>query len=118
MNKGFLRKLGGFIIALFLLSGIAVFSSSTAQAQRRVVIIRRPVYSPYWGFRRYPYWYDPFYNPYNSYYSHYVFRNSESAVGQGYKDGFDTGRSDGKKAKSFNPQRSHYYQEAGFGNFG
>ena len=36
----------------------------------------------------------------------------------GYNQGYKTGRDDGKKAKSFNPQRSHYYQEAGFGNFG
>jgi len=28
-----------------------------------------------------------------------------------------TGKDDGKKAKSYNPQRSHYYHDAGFGNF-
>jgi flagellar biosynthesis/type III secretory pathway protein FliH len=55
--------------------------------------------------------------PYGSYYRQYVFSNSESAVNHGYKDGFKTGKDDGKKAKSFNPQRSHYYHDAGFGNF-
>jgi flagellar biosynthesis/type III secretory pathway protein FliH len=50
-------------------------------------------------------------------YSQYVFRNSETAVTQAYKDGFKTGKDDGKKAKSFNPQRSHYYNDSGFGNF-
>ena len=47
----------------------------------------------------------------------YVFDNSEKATEQGYKDGFKTGKSDGKKDKSYDPQRSHYFKEAGFGNF-
>ena len=38
-------------------------------------------------------------------------------MNQAYKDGFKTGKDDGKKAKSFDPQRSHYFKEAGFGNF-
>lgn len=32
-------------------------------------------------------------------------------------DGFKTGRDDGKKDKSYNPERSHYYHDSGFGNF-
>ena len=50
-------------------------------------------------------------------YRHYIFDNGDEAVNQGHKDGFKTGKDDGKKNKSYNPQRSHYYKEAGFGNF-
>jgi hypothetical protein len=38
-------------------------------------------------------------------------------VTQAFKDGFKTGKDDGKKAKSFKPERSHFYHDAGFGNF-
>src|SRR6266542_3245891 len=130
MKQKYLRRVGGFILATLMLSGIAFVSSSTVQAQgrRRVVIVRRypyRVYRPFgFGYRSrwdYPYGYDPWgydpWSPYGSYYRQYVFRDSESAVNQGYKDGFKTGKDDGKKSKSFSPQRSHYYHDAGFGNF-
>jgi hypothetical protein len=67
-------------------------------------------HSPYgWG-------YDPW-SPYGFRYSQYVFNNSEEAGQEGYEQGFKTGKDDGKKAKSYDPQRSHYYKESGFGNF-
>jgi hypothetical protein len=110
------------------------------QGQRRVVIVRPNPYRFYrrfdvfgydawgydrWGFDRFGYdrWGSQRYDryglgsPYGSYYRQYVFDNSDKAVNQGYKDGFKTGKDDGKKAKSFNPQRSHFYRDAGFGNF-
>ena len=43
--------------------------------------------------------------------------DGELAVNQGYNQGFKTGKDDGKKAKSFDPQRSHFYHDSGFGNF-
>lgn len=116
----YLRRLGGFILAFLLLPGVVtVLSSGTAEAQRRgrVIIVRRPIYRPFyrpWGWR----W---GYNPYNDYYSrygHYVFDNSDKAFNEGYKDGVKTGRGDVKNRRTYDPQRSHYYQEAGFGNFG
>jgi len=129
MKGKYLRGIGGLILAILMLSTTAFVSSSTVQAQgrRRTVIVRpysRRIYRPFgFGYRSwgYPYgynrWgYDPW-SPYGSYYSHYVFSNSESAVNQGYKDGFKTGKGDGKKVKSFNFERSHYYHDAGFGNF-
>jgi hypothetical protein len=129
MKGRYLKRTGGLILAALMFFGVAFVSSSNVQAQgRRRIVIVQPypyrIYRPF-GFRsrwndpfRYDRWgYDP-YSPFNNYYSHYVFRNSESAVNEGYKDGFRTGMDDGKKSKSFNPQRSHYYQEAGFGNFG
>src|SRR5215471_9966684 len=118
-GRYFLRRIGGFILAALLLPGLIAFSTSTVQAQqRRVVVVRQfvPVYhrfyDPWWGYR---------YNPYFDYYSrygHYVFGNSESAFSEGYHDGLKTGHGDAKHRRTYNPQRSHYYYEAGFGNFG
>jgi hypothetical protein len=127
MKGKYLRKIGVLALAVIALFGVAFVSSSEVQAQsrRRVVIVRpypyriyRPFgfgYRNYWG---YPYgWgYDPW-SPYGFRYNHYVFDNSEKAANQGYEDGFKTGKDDGKKNKSFDPQRSHYFKEAGFGNF-
>jgi len=122
MNRKSIKKVGGFILALLLLPGLALFSNTKAQAQGRRgrVIIVRPI-RPYpfgWGYR-YPYWGYPWGYPYDSfgYYNQYFFRSSESAFNQGYRDGAKTGSSDGRKNKSYNPERSHYFQEAGFGNF-
>jgi len=122
MKGKYLRKLGSLILTLLVLPGVvALFSSTTAEAQRRgrVIIVRRPVYNPWWGYRSWgPGWgYDPYFD-YYSRYGHYVFDSSDAAFNQGFEDGSKTGRNDGKDRKSYNPQRSHYYQEAGFGNFG
>ena len=113
-----LRRLGGLILAVLLLPGVVtLLSSSTAQAQRRVIVVRRPYYRVYrpWGFRGWGY------NPYFDYYSRYreyIFNDSNSAYNQGYHDGLKTGEGDAKHRRTYDPQRSHYYQEAGFGNFG
>src|SRR5205807_9801579 len=109
-------KFGGLILATLLLTGVvALLSSTTAQAQRRVVIVR--TYRPYYR----PYYYDPFYDPYRfnrfNYYNQYVFSSSDRAVSQGYHDGLKTGQGDAEHNRSYNPERSHYFQEAGFGNF-
>ena len=143
MKGKYLKKMGGFVLAALMLSGIAFVSPSTVEAQgrRRVVIVRPSPYRYYrsrfdvfgydrwgydrWGFDRWGrdrwdrerFGYDPW-SPYGSQYRQYVFDNSEEAVTKGYNQGFKTGKDDGKKAKSFSPQRSHYFKEAGFGNFG
>jgi hypothetical protein len=128
MKGKYLRKVGGLALTALMLFGIAFVSSSEVQAQkrRRVVIVRpypdriyRPFgfgYRDWWG---YPYGWGWGYDPWSSNlrYSHYVFDNSDKAGNQGYKDGFKTGKKDGKKDKSYDPQRSHYFKEAGFGNF-
>ena len=123
MKGKYLRRIGGLILTALLLTGIAFVSPSDVQAQgrRRVVIVRpiRPFgFRSWWGYPYGPYgWgYGP-YGPYGSYYGRYVFDNSEDAANQAYNDGFKTGRDDGKKAKSFSPERSHYFRESGFGNF-
>lgn len=105
--------LAGLLIAVPLVS----LSSTTVQAQRRIVVVRtyRPFYRPWWGSRRFGY--DPYFD-YYSRYGEYVFSNSDAAYNHGYKDGLKTGAGDAKHRRSYNPQRSHYFQEAGFGNFG
>ncbi len=118
MRGKYLRRFGGLILAALLAPGVVGFlSSTTAQAQRRVVIVRsyRPFYRP-WGWRR-PFGDDPYFD-YYSRYGQYVFRSSDAAYNQGYHDGVKTGEGDVKHSRSYDPQRSHYFQEAGFGNFG
>jgi hypothetical protein len=125
MKGKYLRKVGGLALAGLMLFGVAFASSSEVQAQRRrgVVIVRpypHRIYRPFgyrnWGGYPYGWGYDPW-SPYGSYYRHYVFDNGDEASQQAYKDGFKTGKEDGKKHKSLDPQRSHYFKEAGFGNF-
>ena len=118
MKGRYLKRIGGFILAALMLSGVAFVSAGTAEAQfRRRVIIVRPYrsfgYRSFWGR---PYGYYPY--GYDYRYSQYVFSGTDSAANHGYEQGFKTGKDDGKKAKGFNPERSHYFQEAGFGNFG
>ena len=116
MRGKYLRKFGGLVLATLLLPGVvAILSSTTAQAQRRVVVVR--TYRPYHR----PFFYDPFWSPWGydrfNYYSQYVFSSSDRAANQGYRDGLRTGRGDAEHRRSYNPERSHYFQEAGFGNF-
>ena len=113
MRGKYLRGLGSFLLAALLLPGvITLLSSTTAQAQRRVVVVRtyRPFYyrDPFWD----PYWYDR-----SSYYNEYVFSSSQRAVNQGYHDGLKTGQSDAEHRRSYDPERSHYFHDAGFGNY-
>ena len=98
-----LRRLGGLILAVLLLlpSFLIFLSSTTAQAQQRVTIVHHP-FAP-WGYRRRAY---------------YTFDNTSAAAKQGYNEGLKTGESDAKHRRSYDPQRSHYFQEASFGNFG
>lgn len=118
MKGKYLRKLGSLVLTLLVLPGVvALFSGATAEAQRRVIIVPRyRVYRP-WGFRPWGWRYDPYFD-YYSRYGHYVFNSSESAYNQGYQDGLKTGSNDEKDRKSYKPERSHYFQEAGYGNFG
>ena len=119
MTRRYFSRIGSLILTAFLLSGIAMMSGSAVQAQgrghRRVVIVQpfgfyRP-FGPYRRWNGYPYGYNPYA------YSQYVFRTGDVAADQGYEDGYKTGADDGHKAKSFSAERSHYFHDAGFGNF-
>ncbi len=117
--KGKYLRSSGLVLAVLILPGIVTFfSASAVEAQRRgrVIFVRPRIYRPWgWGFR--PWGYNP-YNDYYSRYHHYIFDNSEDAFEQGHKDGLKTGQGDAKNRRTYNAQRSHYYKEAGFGNFG
>jgi hypothetical protein len=121
MRGKYLRRFGGLVLAILFLPGVVtLLSSSSAQAQRRIIVVQRPFYRPFyrpwgWGYR--PWGYDPYFD-YYSRYGHYVFNNSDTALNRGFRDGLSTGQGDAKHRRTYDPQRSHYYQEAGFGNFG
>jgi hypothetical protein len=120
MRGKYLGKFRAVILAALVLPGVVtLLSSANTQAQGRIVVVRRPIYRPFyrpWGWRR-PFGYDPYFD-YYSRYGHYVFSNSEAALNSGYRDGIKTGEGDANHRRSYDPQRSHYFQEAGFGNFG
>ena len=118
MRGKYSRGLCRLILAALLVAGPCMSLSNTpVQAQRRVVVVRtyRPFYRPWWGYRRFGY--DPYFD-YYSRYGQYVFSSSDSAYNHGYKEGVKTGAGDAKHSRSYDPQRSHYFLEAGFGNFG
>lgn len=115
MRGKYFRRISGLFMMLLLLPGLLVLTATTAEAQghrRRVVIVRR-YYDSFW---------DPWYGRRGFddrwRYNQYVFSSSEKAFNQGYKDGVNTGRGDVKNHRTYDPERSHYFQEAGFGNFG
>ena len=130
-GKNLRRKLGGFVLAASLVFGAAVMSSTAVQARgshggggfhgggfhgggfhgggfRSRIFI-----GPGFGYG-YPYGYYGY--PYGAY-GQYVFGDSVAADSQGYQDGMKTGSNDTHRGQSFNPERSHYFKDAGFGNF-
>jgi hypothetical protein len=94
------RNIGGAILAVSLLFGIGLMSSTTVQAQwpwgrdRDYGRDRRDRDDRY---RR------------GGYYSYQIARD------RGYQDGLSTGADDARRGQSYNPQRSHYYRNATYG---
>jgi hypothetical protein len=111
--KNFLRRARGLILAALLLPGLVLLSGATAQARGRWHGGRTVVIAP--RFRVGPGWYG--YPYYRNGYGEFVFANSAAAESQGYHDGLKTGSEDASKRKSYDPERSHFYEDAGFGNF-
>ena len=115
MTRKNIHKLAGFILFVLLLPGVVLLSSTSAQAQRHgPIVVVRPFPRFHRGFGWYPY---PYPYPYYGYYNNYVFGSSESAYDQGYRDGLKTGSNDARRRQSYNPERSHYFRDAGFGNY-
>jgi hypothetical protein len=137
-NNHLLHKIGAFILAALLLPGMAMLDSASVQAQGRgghggggfhgggfhgggfhdrgFHGHDRVFIGPGFGFG-YPYWYYDYYGYPYGYSSKYVFGTAADAKNQGYQDGLKTGSSDERKHQSYDPERSHYFRDAGFGNY-
>ena len=89
------KRIGGYLLSLFVLVGIVALANTTAQAQ-------------------YPYGYDPYrrddryrnrrYDPYNQQNVYEIARQ------QGYRYGMTVGAADAQRGQSYNPQRSRYFR--------
>ena len=135
-GKNLLHRIGAFVLGALLVCGAAIMSSTAVSAQGRGGGFHgggdfhggggfhgggfrggrfhtRVLIGPRFGWG-YPYGYYGY--PYG-YYSQYVFGDSEAANSQGYHDGLKTGANDAHRRQSYDPQRSHYFKDAGFGNF-
>jgi hypothetical protein len=88
------KKIGGYLLAFFLLFGILTVASSSAQAQWRDRDRRDDRYD-----RR-----DDRYRDRNS--------GSQAARQQGYSYGVNVGAADAQRGQSYNPQRSRYWRNA------
>jgi hypothetical protein len=93
------KRIGGYLVAMLLLVGIAALAGTTAQAQY-------PNYDPYRRDDRYR---NRRYDPYNQ-------RNVyEIARQQGYSYGMNVGAADAQRGQSYSPQRSRYFKSADAG---
>jgi hypothetical protein len=90
------KKIGGYLLAFFLLFGIITVASSSAQAQWRDRRDRDDRYD-----RRD----DQYHNRNHNY-------NYENARQQGYSYGMNVGAADAQRGQSYNPQRSRYWKNA------
>ena len=89
------KRIGGYLLAFFLLFGILTVASSSAQAQYRDRDDR-------WDRRDRD---DRYRNDRNRY-------GYEQARQQGYSYGLNVGAADAQRGQSYSPQRSHYWRNA------
>lgn len=104
------KKLGGHLLAFFLLFGVITVASSTAQAQwgrdRDDRYRRDERYRDRSDrFRRNRDWDDRYRSQ----------AALQTARQQGYSFGMNVGAADAQRGQSFNPQRSRYYQNPNLG---
>ena len=98
------KKLGGYILALFLILGFTAIASSNVQAQWRDRD-RDDRYQRDRDYRNRDYR-----NGRNGYGYGY-----ENARQQGYSYGLNVGAADAQRGQSYNPQRSHYWKDGDAG---
>lgn len=97
MERNYSSKVGGYILALFLILGFTAIASTTAQAQ--------------WGRDRD--YRDDRYRRDRDYRDDRYRRNIyETARQQGYSYGMSVGAADAQRNQSYNPQRSRYWRNA------
>jgi hypothetical protein len=108
------KKIGGYLLALFLLLGVTALTSSTAQAQ----------YPGGYGQNRD----DRYRRDRDDRYRNDRYRNDrygrngsdnsyQIARQQGYRNGLATGAADAQRGQSFSPQRSHFWRNGTDGSF-
>ena len=95
------KKLGGYILALFLILGFTTIASTSVQAQWRDRD-RDDRYQRDRDYRNRDYR-DYRNNGRNGY-------GYENARQQGYSYGLNVGAADAQRGQSYNPQRSHYWR--------
>jgi hypothetical protein len=106
------KKLGGYILALFLIIGFTTIASTSVQAQwrdrddryQRDQRDRDDRYQRDRDYRNRDYR-----NGRNNNYGY------ENARQQGYSYGLNVGAADAQRGQSYNPQRSHYWKDASDG---
>jgi len=110
-GKYLLRGIRNLMLGGLLVFGVTALAHTDANAQARFRggfrgggFHTRIFIGPRFG---YPY----------GYYGQYVFGDSVGANSQGYHDGLKTGADDAHNGRSYDPERSHYFKDAGFGNF-
>ena len=97
------KKIGGYILALFLILGFTTIASTSVQAQWRD---RDDRYQRDRDRDRDDRYRDRDYrNGRNGY-------GYENARQQGYSYGLNVGAADAQRGQSYNPQRSHYWKDA------
>lgn len=114
-GKNLLRGIRNLVLGALLVFGVTAMANTSADAHGfRGGFHARVFVGPRFGYP-YPYWYG---YPYAyGYYGQYVFGDSVAADSQGYHDGLKTGEEDAHHERSYDPERSHYFRDAGFGNF-
>jgi hypothetical protein len=95
------KKIGGYLLAFFLLFGIITVASSSAQAQWR----DRDRDRDYRRDDRYDRRDDRYRNRNYNY-------NYETARQQGYSYGLNVGAADAQRGQNYDPQRSRYWRNA------
>jgi hypothetical protein len=118
MNSNYLRnKIGRIVLALSFLVGIGMASSLSVQAQ--YPDYRRDQNRDYRRDR------DNRRNDQGNRRNDQYGRNggygnngyNQAAMNQGFQDGLYTGSNDAQRRQSYNPQRSHFYRNAGRGGY-
>jgi len=114
-GKNLLRGIRNLVVGALLVFAVTAMASTSADAHGfRGGFHARVFVGPRFGYP-YRYWYG---YPYAyGYYGQYVFGDSVAADSQGYHDGLKTGEEDAHHQRSYDPERSHYFRDAGFGNF-
>jgi hypothetical protein len=124
MKSDYLKnKVGRVLLAFSFLMSIGVVSATAVQAQWRDRDNRRDQNRDYRrdrdNRRNDDYRNDQYRRNNGGYGSYGSYGNSNQvAINQGYQDGLYTGANDGQRGQSYNPQRSHFYREAGNNRYG